>query len=319
MNDIAEFVIRRILVALDASAHSLAALEEAAALASAMHAELLGLFVEDINLVRTAGLPFARQVSYPSGTQERMSSERIDRELRAQAELARRALAAAAGRRHARWSFRTVRGQVTGEILAAASQTDLVLLGKSGWSPARPVGSTALGLIAASPAAFLLVAREAPQTGPIAVFFEGDPDSQNDSQRDSQSNSRRALEAAIRLAVAHQTGLLVLVAGPTPDACDAARQSARQIIAGRAPDGVPDEVEDRVPGRMPEQMPGRMPEQIKEFRFRRVQAASSHDFARVLRAEHSRLLVLPGGCALAKEAGIRSLLELTDSPLLLIR
>ena len=244
-----------------------------------MQAELLGLFVEDINLVRIAGLPFARQVSYPFGVEERMSSERIDRELKAQAELARKALAAAAGRRHARWSFRTVRGQVTGEILAAASQTDLVLLGKSGWSPARPVGSTALALIAASPGAFLLVPQEAPQAGPIAVLFEGSND------------SRRALEASIRLAIAHQAGLLVIVSGATPDACDTVRQNARQIIESR----------------------------VKEFRIRRVQAAAPRDCAHMLRMEHSRLLVLPGGSALAQEAGIRSLLELTRSPVLLIR
>jgi nucleotide-binding universal stress UspA family protein len=283
MNDIAEFVIHRILVALDASTPSLAALEEAAALASAMQAELLGLFVEDINLVRIAGLPFVRQISFPYGAEERMSSERIDRELKAQAELARQALASAAGRRHTRWSFRTVRGQVTGEILAAASQTDLVLLGQSGWSPARAVGSTALALIAASPGAFLLVPQEAPQTGPIAVLYDGSIDSPGDS--------RRALEAAIRLGVAHQAALLVLVSGSTPEACDAIRQNAREIIGRR----------------------------VKEFRVRRVPAATPRELAQVLRTEHGRLLVLPGSSALAQEAGIRSLLELTRSPLLLIR
>ena len=283
MNDIAEFVIRRILVALDASTHSLAALEEAADLASAMQAELLGLFVEDINLVRIAGLPFARQVSYPSGAEERISSERIDRELKAQAELARKALAAAAGRRHARWSFRSVRGQVTGEILSAASQTDLVLLGKSGWSPARSVGSTALALIAASPGTFLLVPQEAPQAGPIAVLFEGSVGSMGDS--------RRALEAAIRLAIAHQAGLLVFVSGPTPEACDTVRHNAREVVASR----------------------------VKEFRIRRVQTATPRDLAHLLRTEHPRLLVLPSSSPLAQKAGIRSLLELTHSPLLLIR
>jgi nucleotide-binding universal stress UspA family protein len=279
MNDLAEFVIRRILVALDASAHSRAALEEATALAAAMEAELLGLFVEDIDLVRIAGLPFARQVTYPSGAEERLSSERIERELKAQAELARKALAAAAaGRKHTRWSFRTVRGKVASEILAAASQADLVLLGKSGGSPARPVGSTALALIATSPGAFLLVPQGTPQTGSIAVLFEG------------SSDSRRALDAAIRLAVAHQTGLLVLVPGHTPESCDALRESARQTVGSR----------------------------VKEFRIRRVQPAPG-DLANALRAERSRLLVLPGGSALAQEAGIRLLLEITSSPLLLIR
>ncbi|MGB7837261.1 MAG: universal stress protein, partial [Terrimicrobiaceae bacterium] len=58
--------IRRILVALDASAHSRAALEAACELALGLDAELSGLFVEDINLLRLAQLPFASEISYPS-------------------------------------------------------------------------------------------------------------------------------------------------------------------------------------------------------------------------------------------------------------
>ena len=61
-----EPVIRRILVAVDASTHSLAALEAASVLAEVLNAELVGIFVEDINLLRLAGLPFAREVRYQS-------------------------------------------------------------------------------------------------------------------------------------------------------------------------------------------------------------------------------------------------------------
>ncbi|MBK7177644.1 MAG: universal stress protein [Chloroflexi bacterium] len=57
--------IQRILVALDASPHSLAALEAAIDLAERLDAELQGLFVEDINLLRLAQLPFARELRYP--------------------------------------------------------------------------------------------------------------------------------------------------------------------------------------------------------------------------------------------------------------
>ena len=46
-----EPTIRRILVALDASPHSLAALEAASELADALKAELVGIFVEDVNLL----------------------------------------------------------------------------------------------------------------------------------------------------------------------------------------------------------------------------------------------------------------------------
>ena len=47
--------IRRILVALDASPASLSAMQNAVELAARLGAELIGLFVEDINLLRAGG------------------------------------------------------------------------------------------------------------------------------------------------------------------------------------------------------------------------------------------------------------------------
>ena len=58
--------IQRILVALDASTDSLAALDAAAKLAQCLQAELVGLFVEDVNLLYMAGLPFTRELRFPS-------------------------------------------------------------------------------------------------------------------------------------------------------------------------------------------------------------------------------------------------------------
>ena len=55
---------RRIVVALDASSHSHAALAAAVALAGRLQAELQGIFVEDVNLLRLAELPFAREVRF---------------------------------------------------------------------------------------------------------------------------------------------------------------------------------------------------------------------------------------------------------------
>ena len=57
--------IKRIIVALDASAHSQAAMDAAASIAELLEAELIGVFVEDINLVRVAQLPFVREVQFP--------------------------------------------------------------------------------------------------------------------------------------------------------------------------------------------------------------------------------------------------------------
>jgi nucleotide-binding universal stress UspA family protein len=53
---------QRILVALDASPASLAALDFATELAERHQAELLGIYVEDINLLRSAEIPFTREI-----------------------------------------------------------------------------------------------------------------------------------------------------------------------------------------------------------------------------------------------------------------
>jgi len=279
MSERAEFAIRRILVALDASALSLVALEEAASLAAAMEAELTGLFVEDINLVRIAALPFARQLSFPSGAEEPMSSTRIDRELRARGELARKALAAAAERRHTPWSFRTVRGQVTGEILAAALQADLIFFGKTGWSPAQSLGSTALALIARVPGAVVLVQQEVPRGDPILTLYDG------------SSGGRQAVETALRLANARQVGLVVFISSDTPEAGERLQQQAMQVVGNRLPGA----------------------------RFLRMHNRDPRRFAQALRAEGGGLLVLAGDSPVAQEAAIRQLLELTRNPVLLIR
>src|SRR5512138_1721264 len=90
---------RRILVGADASPASLAAAAAAAELAARLGAELLGLFVEDEDLLRLAALPFAGVLRVPSGTHEPLDLPRAEAELRAVGAHAREALARAAGTR----------------------------------------------------------------------------------------------------------------------------------------------------------------------------------------------------------------------------
>ena len=83
---------RRILVALDASSHSHAALAAAVALAGRLHSELQGIFVEDINLLRLAELPFAREVRFGLSAARPVQGEELQRGLRARAAVLRREL-----------------------------------------------------------------------------------------------------------------------------------------------------------------------------------------------------------------------------------
>ena len=129
-----EFAVHHVLVALDASTHSLAALRVAAELAAEAKAELVGLFVEDIRLLRLAKSPRAREVLYPASQTRPLNSATMEERFQAQAEQARRAMASQASHAQLRWSFRVVRGEVTAEVLAAASDADVLVMGKTGWS-----------------------------------------------------------------------------------------------------------------------------------------------------------------------------------------
>lgn len=64
----------RVLIALDANLRSLDALRLAAELAARLEAELLALFVEDVNLIRLAGLPFAREVDRSSAVERQLAA-----------------------------------------------------------------------------------------------------------------------------------------------------------------------------------------------------------------------------------------------------
>jgi hypothetical protein len=118
--------IRRIIVVQE-PARAPRALEAVMEAAAALQAELLGLFLEDVELLRFAGLPFAREIG--AFTQARgLDVQIMERRLRSEADAARRALAAAAEGKPIRWSFRVERGSVAVQLRKALADADLVIL-----------------------------------------------------------------------------------------------------------------------------------------------------------------------------------------------
>jgi hypothetical protein len=90
--DRAGFVINRVVIALDSVCEYLAPIEAAADLALRFHAELHGVFVEDIGLLRMADLPFTRQVSLGREPTRPLERDAIEAEFRALARQARHCL-----------------------------------------------------------------------------------------------------------------------------------------------------------------------------------------------------------------------------------
>lgn len=163
---------RRILVAADGSSESRVVLGAAARLAASLQAELAGLFVEDVELLRLAGLPFAREASVSSGVFRRLEASDVERQFRVAAEQAREAFREAVAPWGLRSTFRVARGRVIPEILAAALGADLTAAGKrSGHGPpSRRLGATARSLIAHVTAPILVGGRRGPSRGPTVVL-----------------------------------------------------------------------------------------------------------------------------------------------------
>lgn len=120
--------IQRVVVGLDAGTTGRDLLDAAAEFAGRMEAELVGLFVEDIDLIHFAAHPFAREVGYASATRRSLDSERMERSLRTLARDARKTLESVAGRTAVRCSFGVTRGAVADAVLSQARDADLVIV-----------------------------------------------------------------------------------------------------------------------------------------------------------------------------------------------
>lgn len=276
-----EVAIRRILVTLDASRRSLAALEATAELAARMQAELLGLFVEDINLLQLAGLPFARVTSYASAELRPVDSTTMERALRVQAEQARRSLEATAERRQLRWSFRVVRGEVVAEVLAAAVEADLISLG--------PVGSL-LGSGARAGAAAWAVAVQAPRS--VLVLRNGiRPGQPVVTVYDGSFAALQALAVAAQVAEADGGRITVLILADSPEA-------ARQLL---------------------EEAGGWLAARGRRAAYRRIDRLDAREIAGAVKSERGGVLVLGAEHLPEGEAETQALIDELDCPLLVVR
>jgi nucleotide-binding universal stress UspA family protein len=276
-----EPIIQRILVALDASSHSLAALEAAAVLAAGLQAELVGIFVEDADLLRLAELPFARELGLYSAASRPLDSSQMERQLRARAHRAEQALAAVAGRAQVPWSFRVARGAIAAELLAAAGEADLISLGKVGWSLAgrRRVGSTAQAILSqfSRPVLFL---HHGVRLGPPFVLVY-----------DNSALARKALAIAARLVGGKGTDLLILVAADEPGEAQRLQIQAGGWLQGRG----------------------------LVARFRELTLAAVPKLTQPLEAQGCGTLILPVELSLLRDEALLALLADLDFPVLLIR
>jgi nucleotide-binding universal stress UspA family protein len=274
--------IKRILVALDASPHSLAALEAAVDLAARFEAELSGLFVEDENLLRLAELPFVSEIGIFTATRRRIDGEEMERQIRVQSRRVRRVFTLTTERAHVKWSFRVARGTVLAEVLSAASEADVLVLGQAGWSLLQRgrLGSTVRGIL---PEQFglALVLKEGTCLGdPLAVVYDGSP------------VAERALIAAdaLRRHPDKDRALIVLLLAKEPQRAQTLQSQAASRLADRNAAAI----------------------------YRSLTGANALWLADILQAEGCGMLVLPARSSALQDSVLVELLEHLDLPVLLV-
>jgi hypothetical protein len=123
-----EAKVLQILLALDAASHNLDALETAINLASQLQAELIGLFIEDMDLLRSARLPFASEIVATSGEERTITADYIERALRAWSTQVQAQLAREASKANIKCTFRTVHNRRIETLLSETGESNLLII-----------------------------------------------------------------------------------------------------------------------------------------------------------------------------------------------
>ncbi|MFO7917762.1 MAG: universal stress protein [Anaerolineae bacterium] len=273
--------IERILVALDASSHSLSALQAAAELATRLRAELQALFIEDVDVRRLGALPFAEEVGVFSATCHPLDARELARQLEAQARQMRRRF-----RRTTEWigvqcTFHRVRGRVVPRILEAASEADMVILGKEAWSTFETgqLGPTIRQVLSEIPIPTMILQAGARLERPVLVIYDG-----------SQA-AHRALSAASTLARRDDDRLMVLILAGESEPASRLRARAETWLEGRG----------------------------LQVQYQTLSESRASHLAALVAQQDFGTVVLPRRCSTIRDEAVLDFLDKIDVPVLLVR
>lgn len=189
-----------ILVALDHSSHSRAALESAAFIAQLMEARIHGLFVHDNQWLRISKLSSLSEIDELTGRISPIGREAVEKEIQKLERSIKRHFEIIS-RQHQlphRWS--TEKGKVAEKVLEAAENCDIITIGSKGrsYSKTKKLGSTAATIIQSANKPILILQKRHNLNYPPIVIFDG------------SKKSVSALKIAEQIARRNETHLTVI-------------------------------------------------------------------------------------------------------------
>jgi nucleotide-binding universal stress UspA family protein len=279
------FSIRRILVPLDASTHSRAALEAATRLAAASGAEISGLYVEDVDLLEMCRYPFAREIGMFPARSRRLETGELEKDFRIQAEQIRQMMELLARDTAVKWSLTVRRGRVVAEIMEQIPTADLVVIGRLGRTlTGTSLGSTVRNLIEQGLGTALILKEGLQLLSPVITVYNG------------SKLSQQAISIAGRLAGAVDKKIEIFIPAHTEDKFEKLRS---EILARVAND----------PG-----MPAEM-----QLKFRHIGTNVIQALFTLLSYEYRSPLVLPSDTLNGDAQSIQRLINHIDNPVLLVQ
>ncbi len=166
---------QRILVALDCSNHSYAALKAAVVLARHFDASLTGVFIEDTRLMDLANSPFCTEVGEYTAAVRNISYENLSKGIRVQYKWIGRAFSKLIKAAEIDAKLRIHQGKITETLFDLMQDYDLIVIGKSGTNlmHGQRFGSTARAMMRACQKPILLL-EEGNKIGyPTLFLYDG--------------------------------------------------------------------------------------------------------------------------------------------------
>jgi len=162
---------KRILIALDASSQSLAALDAAVEIAHQRGCELLGVFVEDAELLRATACDVAIEVGASAAQSREFQHSNLESIFRSLAAQAKQALEMAAERKRVAWEFQIIRGHVENTFAELIKEAEVTALGalSSRWPSSSGFGSTAMRVLKHAKGGVFIARNGKSITFPITV------------------------------------------------------------------------------------------------------------------------------------------------------
>ena len=166
----------RIVVGMKVTSEIEPPVEAATTLASAIEAEILGLFVEEEAMIDLAGLPFARAFDTGSAEPRQLTRDAMAQAISRGAQLCQRVLSTRAEKARVKWAFSSTQGDLPEALKSHLSAGDFLVVSAErrgfGWrqliSELRATPRHTRGVVIAA------ADREKPAQGPVLAIDDGD-------------------------------------------------------------------------------------------------------------------------------------------------